>query len=159
MRIKPLPFSSLTDKQKARYWKHVNKRGPNECWPWTASVGGPVGRQQGQMTVEGYHGHATRVGWFIVHGFDPYPLHVLHTCDHGICHNPAHWFQGTNQDNINDRNKKGRGGRELTTAQVETIKMILRTTNRSQQSVANEYRVHQTLISAIHRGIVWKHVA
>src|ERR1019366_7687898 len=157
MRIKPLPFSSLTDKQKARYWKHVNKRGPNECWPWTASVGGPVGRQQGQMTVEGYHGHATRVGWFIVHGFDPYPLHVLHTCDHNICHNPAHWFQGTNQDNCQDKARKFRNGRKLNPETVRRIK-LLRSEGWSQQAIADEFHVHQTLVGFICRGIVWSHV-
>lgn len=35
-------------------------------------------------------------------------LHVLHTCDNRWCINPSHLFLGTNQDNIEDRVRKGR---------------------------------------------------
>jgi len=74
-----------------------------------------------------------------------------------MCHNPTHWFKGTNQENIDDRNRKDRGGRKITIEIARQIKMRLR--YESQQKIADDLRIHQTLVSAIKRGVVWKHVS
>lgn len=43
----------------------------------------------------------------LVHGY--YPPVVMHTCDNPRCINPAHLMGGTQQDNIDDMHRKGRG--------------------------------------------------
>ena len=50
-----------------------------------------------------------RLAWEAHHA-EPIPpgLHVLHTCDNPACFNPEHLFLGTNQDNIDDKCRKGR---------------------------------------------------
>ena len=151
---KPLPFNSLTPKQVRNFWKHVDKSG--DCWLWTASCTGKH-KEQPQCSVNCRRLLAIRVGWFAVHGCDPYPAHVLHTCDNPKCCNPSHWFLGTNRDNCQDKSRKARNGRKLTAEKVQEIKRMLNL-GYSQQEVADVYRVNQTLVSAISRGIVWTHV-
>lgn len=154
--VRPLPFTCLTAKQIAKYHVKYEQRGLDECWPWIAAVS-QHGR--GLMTINKENVRSTRVGWFIRKGSDPFPLHVLHKCDNPSCENPAHWFLGTNDDNIHDRNRKDRGGRKLTPAQVAVIKRLLREGQRSQQSIADEFGVHQTCIGFIKRSVWWRHVA
>ena len=36
-------------------------------------------------------------------------LHVLHRCDNTLCINPEHLYVGTHQDNMKDRDSRGRG--------------------------------------------------
>ena len=49
-----------------------------------------------------------RFAWLIHHGIDPGDLLVCHTCDNGMCCNPAHLFLGTPSDNMQDMLDKGR---------------------------------------------------
>lgn len=153
----------ITAKNAERFWKKVDKRGPDECWPWLASTSGhskkyPNKEPRGGIRINKRRIPATRAGWFIHYGFDPYPLHVLHTCDNGLCCNPAHWFRGTNKENILDRNLKGRGGRKINADIVRTIRARLHD-GESQQSIADSLGINQTLVSAIVRGVVWNHVS
>ena len=52
-----------------------------------------------------------RYGHDLLVGTIPDGYHVCHTCDNPPCCNPSHWFLGTNQDNVDDRQAKGRGVR------------------------------------------------
>lgn len=51
---------------------------------------------------------AHRFSWEITFGPIPDGLHVMHKCDVGRCVNPAHLTLGTHQENIKDRDNKGR---------------------------------------------------
>lgn len=88
----------------ARFWMKVDRQGPDECWPWLASVnrGG-----YGTFTLDGRKIQASRAVWILTFG-NPGDLWVLHRCDNPICVNPSHLFLGTNLDNIADRVAKGR---------------------------------------------------
>jgi len=50
---------------------------------------------------------ASRIAWLLAHGVDPTNL-VLHTCDNPPCTNERHLFEGTCQDNVDDKMQKGR---------------------------------------------------
>ena len=53
---------------------------------------------------------AHRVAWFLAHGRLPLPpVQVLHQCDTPGCFSVPHLFLGTIQDNVRDREQKGRG--------------------------------------------------
>ncbi len=90
-----------------RFWSFVDKRGPDECWPWKGArlKGYGAFRRNGNRRV------ATRIAWEYVTGAPPPDdLLIMHTCDNPPCCNPAHLTPGTNQDNMDDMWSKGRSG-------------------------------------------------
>lgn len=79
---------------------------------------------------------------------------VRHKCDNPHCINPEHLEIGSNYDNIQDRNKRGRtaknenhGRAKLTNEQVIEIYYM----EGSQQSIADKYGISQRMVSLIKR--------
>lgn len=94
----------------AKFWEKVDRRGPNDCWPWT-----------GNRNRSGYGRHyRNKTEFFQSHRFS-YELHhqvkldpsvfVCHRCDNPPCCNPAHLWLGTPADNVADCIAKGRNSR------------------------------------------------
>jgi hypothetical protein len=91
-----------------RLMEKIDVRGPDECWPWTASLAGggrPQFHHKGKTRI------AQRVLWEEAHGPIPDGLHVLHTCDYGLCMNLHHLYLGTQAQNIDDCFTRGRARR------------------------------------------------
>ena len=88
-----------------RFWKYVDRRGPDECWPW---MGGNV-RGYGRFYVGGRQRAAHQVAWEMENG-RPFPagMESLHSCDNPPCVNPRHISPGTHGDNMRDAFRKGR---------------------------------------------------
>lgn len=93
----------MTAKQIRSFWDKVNKMGADECWEWTGSRT-PLG--YGRIHSNQY---AHRVSWELHNGSIPKGLYVLHECDNPPCVNLNHLWLGTQKQNIQDRDKKGRG--------------------------------------------------
>lgn len=105
---------SLSD--EVRFWSKVNKDGPTQphmttpCWLWTAcKVYG-----YGSFRVGDNIFRASRIVWVIHHGQIQHDgsyhgMCVCHRCDERACCNPSHLFLGTNTDNAQDKEAKGRG--------------------------------------------------
>ena len=78
------------------------------CWLWSAAVNpkgyGCLGLGTRGMGVVLAH----RASWMLYKGAIPEGLSVLHSCDNPRCVNPDHLFLGTQQDNMKDRDAKGR---------------------------------------------------
>jgi hypothetical protein len=85
----------------ARFWARV-KRGP-VCWEWQGC------KRDGYGLFCGENAH--RFAWECFNGPISDGMQVLHHCDNRSCVRPLHLFLGTIQDNINDRNRKGRQAR------------------------------------------------
>lgn len=91
-----------------RYWAKVDKRGPDECWPWVAYRHGAGYGRINRGPAKAGQVFAHRVSWEIHYGSIPDGLYVLHRCDNPPCQNPAHLFVGTTADNMRDKVAKGR---------------------------------------------------
>jgi|DEB3_MinimDraft_2_1074329.scaffolds.fasta_scaffold08932_3 hypothetical protein len=85
---------------------------PSECWLWTgASIRGGYGhfRRKINGIQKMYKAHRFSYEHFNNNGeMLPSSTLVCHKCDNPKCVNPQHLFLGTQQDNINDKIKKGR---------------------------------------------------
>jgi hypothetical protein len=132
------------------------------CWDW-----------RGRTHTEGYgvlsyrdgprrlHPTAHRMSWELFRGEIPEGLDVLHTCDRKICVQPAHLYLGTQADNTRDAVQRGQhpiGERHararLTAADVITI----RNSNETHEALAERYGIAKASISAVRRGLTWKHI-
>lgn len=140
------------------------------CWEWTGCKRGGYGhtivgsRTDGTRRSERAH----RLAYITWNGEIPDGFEVCHKCDNPCCINPEHLFVGTRQDNIDDRERKGRnivfigeeqGKAKLTKKIVKDARWERAYKRTSFQKLADKYGVNKkTMINAI-KGITWKCVS
>lgn len=153
---------------ESRYWSHVDQRGPDECWPWTAYTSRGYGKIWVGYDADGraIMRRANRVGWAIIHGKDPGRQHVRHICDNPSCCNPSHWELGSHADNMQDMQSRGRanhprgesvGGAKLTEPAVLDI-VVLRAQGHTLKSIARQHGVSFVTVQKILTGATWSHI-
>lgn len=97
----------MYDDVAERFWAKVERRGPDECWPWIATRNN--GKfNYGHFQFMGRVRKASRISYMLSHGDIPPRMVVMHTCDNPPCVNPSHLKLGTQHDNVLDCAKKGR---------------------------------------------------
>lgn len=95
-------------------------------------------------------------------------LLVRHTCDNPACINPKHLLLGTIQDNIRDRDLRGRTSRvartngEINGLSKTTSKEVLKIRSlrnkKTQTEIAKMFGLSQTHVSGIQTGRYWSHL-
>jgi len=96
------------EKEIERFLSRVLVGDDSQCWEW-------IGRKNpdgyGRFDFQNTCGSAHRYMWELHNGVIPDGLVVCHKCDNPPCVNPSHLFLGTVQDNVADRDQKGRTAR------------------------------------------------
>jgi hypothetical protein len=148
-----------------RFWARVDRRGENECWPWTGHLTGkPV--RYGSITIDGKPTKTHRLSWQLANGPIPPGMLVRHKCDNGACCNPAHLELGTHLDNNRDREMRGRGRRISGAAHAravlneEIVREIKRRIARGVgiKKISEEMGIARHHVSNIAHHGLWSHV-
>jgi hypothetical protein len=169
----------ITNADARRFWLMATIGKESECWDWQ---GTKDKNGYGKFYLAGKQVRAHRVSISIAKDVSVLGWHVLHSCDNPSCVNPSHLFLGTNQENTQDKCRKGRhscgygdknGSRtrperlargernpqaKLTSGQVIAIRRDYASRKTSQYRLSAQYGVAQSLISLIVRGKVWSHL-
>ena len=124
MKITYRRLPDVLPRMDARYWEHILKAGPDECWPWTAFCD-DLGT--GRVSVYGRLFPAHFVAWRLTHG--PFPLlrFPVHTCATPNCCNPAHLRLGTAGEFDGERMRLRKAGNRLFATLDEQAKLEIRT--------------------------------
>ncbi|WP_257541206.1 HNH endonuclease [Sphingobium sp. CFD-1] len=145
-----------------RFQNLVDRRGPDECWPWLASCKDGYGR----FKIASYETViASRVALVLETGEEHLDLHALHSCDNPPCCNPTHLRWGTPEENAIDKIERARwkGGRQdglhnghckLVPGDLETIIRRLKD-GYSNRHAATGLPVTESLVSRIRTGRSW----
>jgi len=161
--MKPKDKTQATEQQIARFWTHVRKRGPDECWNWQASI---INGGYGQVQLANPRRMvlAHRLAYAAAYGEVPSGKQVHHRCDNRRCCNPAHLWVGTQHDNIADAIAKGRykaAGEHNPKAKIgpDEVRQIRKLAGASsQREIAERFGVSQQNVSAILRRETWRDV-
>jgi HNH endonuclease len=155
------------DRTIARFWAKVDRRGPDECWPWTASTV-EFGYGQFRLSNPRRVVRAHVVAYEIVEG-DRGDLCVCHSCDNPPCCNPGHLWLGTNRENIIDMIEKGRHGLKrvhtgdlnssaiLKSSDIPVIRSLI-SEGMTNTDIAARFGVTHSMISRIRVGKAWTSV-
>jgi hypothetical protein len=165
-----------------RFWGKVDKHGPypkkkvckihpeiagTNCWIWTGYTMFGYGQFKDRLDT-GYYRQVR------VHRFS-YELEYgkrslgkkqcCHKCDRKRCVRPLHLFKGTNDDNVYDRNIKGRqakgeqhGNAKLTALQARVIRSLHALGECSYGELGRKFEVSKTVANGIVNRRAWKHV-
>lgn len=137
------------------------------CWEWTGNKRLGYGRISTGSRIDGTRKKVTvhRLSYMLSVGEIPEGMEVCHKCDNRSCINPEHLFVGTRQDNINDRERKGRNitkigesnpAAKLTQKIVKECRELVYRNSASVVELAKKHSVcRKTMHNAVN-GKTWK---
>jgi hypothetical protein len=136
----------------------------NGCWICTSHRPGKQGYPR--CSIGNKQKRLNRIMYERYFGEIPEAMLVCHKCDNKLCINPDHLFLGTQADNMQDMDEKGRrvsvpsrgekhGMAKLTEEQVIEIRSL---TGITQREIAKKYDLSETHVSEIRKRKTWKHI-
>jgi len=125
------------------------------CWEWTASTL-PSGYGRFKFHDELY---AHRFSFYIFKGDLCEGMEICHTCDNPKCVNPAHLWQGSKTENMQDAATKGRTNTvKLTPDDVRRIRSM-RNLKYSIADIAKHFGITTTIVYDIINRRTWDYIA
>jgi hypothetical protein len=154
------------------FWDNVQK-GPleDDCWLWT---GAKRGNGYGCLRIP-YNGvwktyYTHRISWVLHYGPIKDGMKICHgECNNPSCVNPRHLWEGTQKENLEDMDRKGRRvstkvkgeehyNHKLTTEQVLEIRELWKTGKFFYNDLAKIFKVSTNCIGSIIRRDTWEHI-
>jgi hypothetical protein len=149
-----------------RFWSKVDiSGGPDACWPWKGGMDKGYGRfkVRGRKMLAHRYSLELHLGRPIQDG-----LLACHRCNYGACVNPAHLYEGTQRDNMQDAIGAGtfqvyRGGSQpgekaphTTLLEHEALDIYQRAcAGENYRSIASEYGISRDTVKDIKNGRSW----
>ena len=135
-------------RKPSEFWALVVKqRGTKACWLWSR----PTKARYPQLRWEGKRTTTQRLAYELGVGPIPEGLSVLHRCDEPRCCKPSHLFLGTQTDNMEDRDTKGRNGNiKLTADNVREIRAMAK--YRTHKFIAEKFGVRADYLGKLLAG-------
>jgi hypothetical protein len=150
------------------FWKRVEKgEGSNACWLWT---GYRNEDGYGIIRINNKLMRTHRLSFLIAHGYLTPDLEVCHNCpgkDNPSCINPAHLFEGTTKENIQDAERKGtrdhhigvENGRAIINEEiVREMRRLREIEGLSCAEITKRFDLSYSGVVAVLRYESWKHV-
>lgn len=151
--------------EEERFWYNVDiSDDESVCWEWHNLAGtGRYGSTKFRKKETPTH----RIAYMLHYKTDiPEGLYVCHHCDNPPCCNPYHLFLGTHQDNIDDRERKGRnkmphsrgeehGHHKLTENDVKKIRSLYVPGKFGYRNLSKIFDVTPGQIRNVIKGNAW----
>jgi hypothetical protein len=152
-------WSELVEKEteEEEFWKRAvhEKTIIGECWE--------TQRNRMQFSYRNKHMMGHRIAYIIRYGDIPNKMVVRHKCDNTKCINPDHLELGTHQENMNDRNERGRTTKgskhhasKLTDKQA--LEIFQSQGTKTITELSNLFGISKGSVSNIWKKESWKHI-
>lgn len=142
------------------FW-NLTELSPSGCLIW-----------KGHRNVDGYgefgfggHGNvAHRLAWIFKKGPIPEGLSVLHKCDNRKCVNVEHLYLGTQQQNVIDRDTRGRQASKhgannpnckTKPEEIQTLRLLF-TLGATRRQLCRLFKLEYSTVKYIVRRKLWK---
>jgi hypothetical protein len=148
-----------------RFWKKVDKKGVNDCWPWIGYISSDPRGGYGRFFLKGRAQLAHRISFSVSGKKTTFEKpQVLHICDNRCCVNPYHLYAGSHQDNMSDKSRRGRvrhgeynyGGSKLSINDVVEIRNLCG--KLTEERIGKKYGISTGAVSLIRNHKTWKQI-